>query len=151
MNIYVASSWRCARQPEVVKALRSAGHEVYDFRNPPESTGFAWSQFAPWWENLSPTDARRIIEHPIAIRAFNTDMKALEECDACVLVMPCGKSAHLELGWAANDGKYCVVLLEEENEPELMYLMAGSENVVGSVHDVLLRLDAMEDFRDQDR
>lgn len=34
MNIYVASSWRCARQPAVVAALRAAGHEVYDFKNP---------------------------------------------------------------------------------------------------------------------
>ena len=34
-KIYVASSWRNAFYPDVVKALREAGHEVYDFRNPP--------------------------------------------------------------------------------------------------------------------
>ena len=33
-RIYVASSWRNKYQPEVVAALRKAGHEVYDFRNP---------------------------------------------------------------------------------------------------------------------
>ena len=33
-KIYVASSWRNREQPSVVKALREAGHEVYDFRNP---------------------------------------------------------------------------------------------------------------------
>jgi DNA (cytosine-5)-methyltransferase 1 len=44
MKIYVASSWRNEQQPEVVKALRDAGHEVYDFRNPSETDkGFAWS------------------------------------------------------------------------------------------------------------
>lgn len=43
-RIYVASSWRCPDQQAVVQALRDAGHEVYDFRNPPEATGFAeWS------------------------------------------------------------------------------------------------------------
>ncbi len=29
-KIYVASSWRNPAQPEVVSALRSAGHLVYD-------------------------------------------------------------------------------------------------------------------------
>ena len=34
-KIYVASSWRNEYYPEVVAKLREAGHEVYDFRNPP--------------------------------------------------------------------------------------------------------------------
>ena len=34
-RVYVASSWRNQYFPEVVKRLREAGHEVYDFRNPP--------------------------------------------------------------------------------------------------------------------
>lgn len=36
-RIYVASSWRNKYQPEVVAALRKAGHKVYDFRNPKDS------------------------------------------------------------------------------------------------------------------
>lgn len=35
MKIYVASSWRNTYYPSVVSALRDAGHDVYDFRNPP--------------------------------------------------------------------------------------------------------------------
>ena len=34
-KIYVASSWRNEYYPEVVEKLREAGHDVYDFRNPP--------------------------------------------------------------------------------------------------------------------
>lgn len=49
-------------------------------------------------------------------------MGALLECDACVLVMPCGRSAHLELGWAAGAGKDTAILLFD-GEPELMYQM----------------------------
>lgn len=45
-RIYVASSWRNSRQPEVVRALREVGHHVYDFRNPSKGdTGFAWSDY----------------------------------------------------------------------------------------------------------
>ena len=36
-KIYVASSWRNEYYPEVVEKLREAGHEVYDFRNPPSN------------------------------------------------------------------------------------------------------------------
>ena len=40
-RIYVASSWRNQYYPAVVTRLREAGHEVYDFRNPPHGgTGF---------------------------------------------------------------------------------------------------------------
>ncbi len=38
-KIYVASSWRNKYQPEVVAALRKAGHKVYDFRNPKDNPG----------------------------------------------------------------------------------------------------------------
>lgn len=42
-KIYVASSWRNDFQPTVVKYLREAGYDVYDFKNPPNRSGFAWS------------------------------------------------------------------------------------------------------------
>ena len=43
-KIYVASSWRNGYYPEVVTKLREAGHDVYDFRNPPSGDpGFKWS------------------------------------------------------------------------------------------------------------
>ena len=44
MKIYVASSWRNKYQQDVVKELREYGHDVYDFKNPPNSTGFNWKQ-----------------------------------------------------------------------------------------------------------
>ena len=43
-HIYVASSWRNHVQPMIVEALRGDGHEVYDFRNPPDAAGFGWGQ-----------------------------------------------------------------------------------------------------------
>ena len=40
-KIYVASSWRNPFYPDVVETLRKAGHDVYDFRNPPHGgSGF---------------------------------------------------------------------------------------------------------------
>lgn len=123
MKIYVASSWRNQVQPDVVFALRKAGHQVYDFRHPePGNDGFAWRAIAPNWEAWSPAEFRTALEHPVAAAGFKLDMDALEDCDACVLVLPCGRSAHLELGWAAGARKKTIVLLAGA-EPELMYKM----------------------------
>lgn len=62
-----------------------------------------------------------MLAHPVAEAGFGLDMKALRECDICVLVLPSGRSAHLEAGWAAGVGKVLIVLLADGCEPELMY------------------------------
>lgn len=59
-----------------------------------------------------------------AIDGFKADKDALDWCDTCILVLPCGRSAHLEAGYAAGQGKDSYVLLHEDKfEPELMYLL----------------------------
>lgn len=122
LKVYVASSWRNLHQPRVVVALRAAGHHVYDFRNPhPDEVGFAWSQVDESWQSWSLADYRRALRHNIARRGFQRDLDALEWCDACVLVLPSGASAHLEAGWCAGRSKPVVVYAPELREPELMY------------------------------
>ena len=37
--------------------------------------------------------------------AFQRDLDALWWANACVLVMPCGRSAHLEAGWCIGKSK----------------------------------------------
>ncbi len=132
-RVYVASSWRNAHQQAVVEDLRSAGHEVYDFRNPaPGNTGFAWSEIAQDWLDWTPRRFAELIQtHPVAQRGFFHDRAALDWCDTCMLVLPCGRSAHLEAGYAAGQGKRVVWWLHSDRfEPELMYLL-GHDFVVG--------------------
>lgn len=126
MKIYVASSWRNEQQPEVVAALRAAGHEVYDFRNPREGDkGFGWSQIDPEWQAWTPAEYIDALEHPIAEAGFRSDFEAMEWADACVLVQPCGRSAHLELGWFAGAEKGTAILLAD-GEPKLMVKMCDA-------------------------
>ena len=123
MKIYVASSWRNVLQPGIVVMLRRCGHEVYDFRNPaPGNNGFSWSEIDPDWQRWTPKQYREALDHPIAKRGFECDMTALRECDACVLVLPSGRSASFEFGWAIGHGKQGAVVMFEPCEPELMYL-----------------------------
>lgn len=51
-KIYVASSWRNSFYPNVAQRLRDAGHEVYDFPNPPHGKGgFHWSDLDSDFQN----------------------------------------------------------------------------------------------------
>lgn len=131
----------------MVHALREEGHEVYDFKNPTEclppknavsgpewkreviDQGFHWSEILPDEQEWTPEQFRSALDSFPAKRAFEQDMDALETCGACVLVLPCGKSAHLELGYLVGKGKLTIVYFpeglsdESSYQPELMYRM----------------------------
>ncbi len=123
-RIYLASSWRNEQQPDVLAALRAQGHEVYDFRNPPSRTDFRWRQVTPQSPPWSATRTREVLAHPIAQAGFKSDFDAMKWADTVVMAQPCGRSAALELGWAAGAGKHTVALLADHQEPELMLLCA---------------------------
>ena len=134
MKIYVASSWRNKIQPEIVDVLRGAGYEVYDFKNPAEGDkGFHWSEIDPGWKEWTPTEYMTALKHPLAERGYASDKNALDWCDAGVLVMPCGRSAHLEAGYLLGQGKKVIILIDD-GEPELMYKMA---EITSSIKDIL--------------
>ncbi len=130
-KIYVASSWRNGHQQGIVSALRDAGHEVYDFRNPrPDNDGFRWTDCGEAAKTVA--SYLRAMEHPVAKRGFAFDKEALDWSDTCILVLPCGRSAHLEAGYAAGQGKRVIWWLHEDGfEPELMYLL-GHDFVVAA-------------------
>ncbi len=127
-KIYVASSWRNAYQRNVVAALSADGFDVYDFRNPPNGSGFGWEQIAgvepkPLGQRRqwNAAKTREVLNHPIALAGYASDIGAVRACDALVYVLPCGKSASWEFGYAMGQGKPCFVLQIDDEEPELMF------------------------------
>lgn len=80
-----------------------------------------------------------MVNHPRAIEGYVADFDAMNAADTFVMVLPCGKSAHLELGWAAGAGKRTAILLEDPVEPELMYRMV--DYMATSLVDLLGWLD----------
>ena len=157
MRIYVASSWRNeVRQQTAVSALRDKGHDVYDFRNPSDGdNGFGWHQCAMKGETplmhremmQDPAFFRdEVLTHPMARAGFEKDMGALRSADVTVLVLPCGRSAHLELGWATGAGQKTIVLLDDPmSEPELMYL--ACTHICTSLAEVVSKVEAIRESR----
>ena len=121
-RIYVASSWRNQFQPQVVEMIKNLGIEVYDFRHPEgRSDGFHWDNISHRWLDWSVEEYRNALSHPIAKEGFRLDYEAMLACDACVLVLPCGRSAHTEAGWLKGRGCRTLVYIPEMMEAELMY------------------------------
>jgi len=124
-KIYVASSWKNTYYPGVVEALRKAGLEVYDFRNPPHGLkGFAWSEIDPNWQSWTAEQYKKALQHPLAQAGFNSDFGAMKWADEFCLILPSGRSAHIEAGWAIGKGKPVSIYLPpgEPITAELMYL-----------------------------
>lgn len=119
MRIYVASSWKNPLQPIIVRQLEQADHIVYDYRK----HGFSWGEV-----NMPPEPSvweyTQGLSHPRAAQGFLRDFKAMQWADACVLVLPCGRSSHLELGWMLGRGKLGIILTQDGEEPDLMAMLA---------------------------
>lgn len=142
-KIYVASSWRNKHQSSVVKLLRSAGHKVCDVKNPRiDDRGFSWKEIEPDWQSWTPFQFRNNLSHPIAERGFSNDWEAMQWADTGVLLLPCGRSAHIESGHFVGAKKPLYILILEQTEPELMYKMATG--ICLSVDELICNLSTLE-------
>ena len=145
MKVYVASSWRNEYQQHVVRELRKVGHEVYDFKHPANGcAGFHWGEIDPDWQNWNTCHYREALEHDYAKFGFNRDFDAMKSADACVLVLPCGRSAHLEAGWMKGAGKKAFAYIPPcyRIEPELMYKLL--DGIASNIPELLAMLDKGE-------
>ena len=135
-TIYVASSWKNLHYPSVVEFLREKGRPTYDFRAP--SSAFRWKDCpgAPKTVEWTAEELVTALNSSEARAGFESDYAAMCRAYACVLVLPCGRSAHLEAGWFTGRGVPLIVYSPDPAEPELMYLLDPSVNIVSSLYDL---------------
>lgn len=132
-RIYVASSWRNMTQQSLVKELRKRGHLVYDFRHPEGRNDHnVWESVSSWHglksayqqNALTPENFEAMLQDKKAIERFKEHSEAMSDADTCILLVPCGRSAHCEAGWMSGQGKRVFVLdIGSTAKPELMYLL----------------------------
>ena len=112
LRVYIASSWRNEHYAAVLAALRAAGHHCLDWRE----SNFHFPDCA------TRLDYVQALHSSDASAQFRRDLRAVEEADAAVLLLPAGASAHAEAAWAAAKDKQVIVYLgDEKPQPELMH------------------------------
>jgi len=126
-KVYIASSWKMEKLCKIVaQGLRDAGIEVDCFCD--DSTGryvFHWSEFVEREEDLINYDAIEFINDKRTIRAFEEDKAHLDWADTVVLILPSGRSAHLEAGYGVGQGKRLYIYGEfPKGEFDVMYRFA---------------------------
>jgi len=102
--------------------LRGLGHEVFDdwYAAGPEADDY-WQKY----ERAKGSTFAGALAGFAAQHVFAFDKKHLDACDIAVMVMPAGKSAHLELGYCKGIGKKTVIYMDKEPERfDVMYNFA---------------------------
>lgn len=121
LRVFVSTSWLNPHFDDHISALAAIpGLQVFNFRS---TGGFDWQDIDPRWRDWTAQECIKALDHPLAQAEFDTDMGALERADVVVLLMPCGRSAHLELGYAVGAKKRTVYWTPDAGDPELMAKM----------------------------
>lgn len=105
MKIYVAGSFKHGELcREVGRLLRLAGHIVYVFCDLHETTYNVGIELrrSGTFETLNPQNA---LQNAMVKKLYELNMAQLDTCDVVVVVLPCGRSAHLEAGYVKGKGK----------------------------------------------
>lgn len=120
-SIYVIGSLRNPIIPEIGNSLRSAGWDVFDdwFAGGPEADD-KWKEY----EQERGRTYQEALAGYAAGHVFHFDLTHLDRCDAALLVLPAGRSGHLELGYMAGRGKETYILLGQEDRWDVMYKFA---------------------------
>lgn len=119
--IYLIGSLRNPEVPKVAASLRAAGIEVFDdwYAAGPEADD-RWRDYEIGWGRTY----IEALEGLACNHVFNFDHTHLERCDAALLVLPAGKSAHMELGFVRGSRKRTYILLDNPERWDAMYRFA---------------------------
>lgn len=122
--IYLIGSLRNPVVGDIAKKLRDQGYEVFDdWRAAGEDADDCWRDY----EKARGHDYQTALRGFAADHVFKFDKAHLDRADGAVLVLPAGKSCHLELGYIIGKGRPGFILLDQDPERfDVMYLFATS-------------------------
>lgn len=121
-SIYVIGSLRNEEVPHVATSLRSLGIDAFDdwYSAGPEADDY-WKEY----EVNRGNSYQEALRGYAARHVFEFDKYHLDRCDSALLVLPAGKSGHLELGYVAGSGRPTYILLEDGVDRwDIMYQFA---------------------------
>lgn len=111
--IYLIGSLRNAEIPKIGNYLRGLGLDIFDDWH---SAGeFSDDSFYEYEKQRGRT-YKESLKSYVAKHIFEFDKRHLDRSDGAILVLPAGKSGHLELGYIVGCGKPGYILLDGEPE-----------------------------------
>lgn len=119
--IYLIGSLRNPAIPSIAQEIRAAGFEVFDdwYAAGPEADDK--------WREYEQGRGRTYIEALGGLAAehvFSFDRVHLDRADCAVLVLPAGKSGHMELGYIVGSNKPGYILVDSPDRWDVMYKFA---------------------------
>ena len=110
-HVYIIGALKNEQIPIIAKELTNEGYKVFsDWHNPGPEADMHWQKH----EEFKGTSYKEALNGPHVETVFYYDMAYLDLCDIAILVLPAGKSGHLELGYVAGKGKKTFILLDKE-------------------------------------
>lgn len=123
MRVYLIGSLRNPEVPNVATLLRAQDWEVFDdwYAAGPEADDY-WQKY----EEARGRTYEQALRGYAAQHVFNFDKLHLTRSDVVVLLMPAGKSGHLEFGWSTGKtGARGVICMPHQPERwDVMYAFA---------------------------
>jgi hypothetical protein len=122
--IYIIGSLRNPKVPVIANAIRKAmpAVEVFDSWYAP---GPHADDYLRDYAKNKGLNYKQTLQDHAAKHIFAFDLHHLKRATDVVLVMPAGKSGHLELGWALGQGKRGYVLFDKApKRVDIMYQFA---------------------------
>jgi hypothetical protein len=125
-TLYIFGSMKNPRVPEIAKIFREWGYDAFD----------DWYSPGPdaddWWQDYEHKRGRtyaEALDSHHAKNVYDFDHFHIQRADGGVLVMPAGKSAHMELGYMSAEKPTFVLFDKEPERYDIMYRFAR-----GGVH-----------------
>lgn len=110
-SIYIIGSLRNPEIPKFANEIQALGIEAFaDWFAPGPNADDFWRDYSKE-RGLSYKEA--LMSHS-ATHVFRFDKHHIDRCDAAVMLMPAGKSGHLELGYVIGKGKPGYIVFDKE-------------------------------------
>ena len=121
MKIYLIGSLRNDKIPTIGHNLRGLGYDVFDdwYAAGPEADDY-WKKY----EADRGRDYAAALQGFAAEHVFAFDQYHLDSSDLGVLILPAGRSGHLELGYLIGKGKPGFILHDNPERWDVMYRFA---------------------------
>lgn len=117
-DFFVSGRWRNRDNVlALTRQIRSKGYQVYCFLEAAHSAERVQNDPDQDMTNFEQRDWRN---DPYVKEVFENDMNAEKQSDVFVMLLPAGKSCHIEAGAAYGMGKKCI-LIGEQKEAESLY------------------------------